>query len=1017
MTEKTFIWKCRDLCTLYENAVMSEDAKKQFYKTTPLIITFGSAVLSEFDINSFIELGQRIMRFKMNALTEREKFKLLSLLDKALQWCCVKYNISTWPLALAADIPNSIIKTGFIENKSENPNGVTLEKNSIVEVTCENTYENQCNAKRIFIDDSYIVADILPNTEITINFGDIKMKCIENINEKNIRCKVTSEGQLIDQSFFCVRGVIHRKPCLNDTDLEIIKFAKKLKFDIITLNLVRNASTVKQVRKLTAKQKPLLISAICEQEGLDNIDSIIKFGKPLYLSGDILQNTLDTGEMTSMDINNITNAILHKSGFVLRSFKNPDTLTVALRTLHDICSVVEPLSRINDNFMSICQQHKQPVTAALAATQGAILLAKLTHSLVIVVPTVSGRTVKQLTSISVDKIIIAITSSPMVAKQLQLYKGVLAILYDTDPEMPSVDIEKAIEMGMNVARLKTSHFTMHDKAKMLNNIEKASSFLAKKHGLLQFPCATCIELKTCVVQTGLLEEELAELWIEENSEVFLTNRITHYDKCNESQIFVDDPFLVSDVKIGMEINISQEEIIMVCVSKGEHSVKCTVTKGGYLRNMAYVCMRGAVRKRPYLSKKDAQLIKFAIEYQADMIIINYPRHAATINKIKKYLGTKVRRPILIAGISTQEGLMNIDDFVKEADGILLSREFLAYEVETALYNRMGAIQKLIAGKCRQAGKPFYVSGGIFEEALTSGIITTRDISDVTNAILEGASGVCLSETPNSYNLCETINMLNELCASVEPLCMDKTDFCDLVSQIKMPVNAAEACAISCATVANQTNARLIIVPTVSGRTAYLLNWMRPNSTVIAVSTKMTTIKLLKTFRSVVPLYYKGGSKKTWFQTVQARIVFALEYAVEQHWILYGDHYITLEKMTEGSSFCDTVRVWNVTLSKKNSIECPESYHDFNINTYKKKKHKPRSERKKVKVTEVKKTEEDSEVKSEKMETTEDQEKGESEEVKTEAKDEEGEDKEKQDGDKSETVKGDKSEINNNEGDQ
>lgn len=76
-------------------------------------------------------------------------------------------------------------------------------------------------------------------------------------------------------------------------------------------------------------------------------------------------------------------------------------------------------------------QHKQPVTAALAATQGAILLAKLTHSLVIVVPTVSGRTVKQLTSISVDKIIIAITSSPMVAKQLQLYKGVLAILYDS----------------------------------------------------------------------------------------------------------------------------------------------------------------------------------------------------------------------------------------------------------------------------------------------------------------------------------------------------------------------------------------------------------------------------------------------------------------------------------------------------------------------------------------------------------------------------------------------------------
>ncbi|CAH1647100.1 unnamed protein product [Spodoptera littoralis] len=589
-----------------------------------------------------------------------------------------------------------------------------------------------------------------------------------------------------------------------------------------------------------------------------------------------------------------------------------------------------------------------------------------------------------------------------------------------DPEMQMVDIEKVIEMGTNVARLKTSHFTKLDKAKMLDNIERASSFLANKHGLLEFPCATCIELKTCVVQTGLLEEELAELWIKENSEIILTNKISHYDKCNESVIFVDNPALTTDAKVGMEINISQEEIIMVCTAKSsEHSIKCTVTKGGYLRNMAYVCMRGAVRTRPYLSKKDVHLIRFAVEYETDMIIINYPRNVATINKIKKYLGTKIRRPIIIAGISTQEGLMNVDDFVRDADGILLSREFLAYEVEQELYKRMSSIQRLIAGKCRQAGKPFYISGGIFEEALNSGTMTTRDISDVTNAILEGACGFCLSETPNTYYLCETINMLNELCASVEPLCMDKTQFCELVSQIKMPVNAAEACAISCATVANQTNARLIIVPTVSGRTAYVLNWLRPNSTIIAVSTKTSTIKLLKTFRSVVPLYYKGGSKKTWFETVQARIGFALEYAVEQHWILYGDHYITLEKMTEGSSFCDTVRVWNVTLCKKNSIVCPESYHDFDINTYKKKKTRDRSERKKnkVRLSVIKKNEEDGDVNSEQIKKTDDEEKEESEDInKTEAKDEENEDEIKNEDENEELRGGDKSEINKSEGD-
>lgn len=100
-----------------------------------------------------------------------------------------------------------------------------------------------------------------------------------------------------------------------------------------------------------------------------------------------------------------------------------------------------------------------------------------------------------------------------------------------DPEMPSVDIEKAIEMGMNVARLKTSHFTMHDKAKMLNNIEKASSFLAKKHGLLQFPCATCIELKTCVVQTGLLEEVCIHICFSAYSLNYWTRTSTRFMSC------------------------------------------------------------------------------------------------------------------------------------------------------------------------------------------------------------------------------------------------------------------------------------------------------------------------------------------------------------------------------------------------------------------------------------------------------------------------------------------------------
>lgn len=47
-----------------------------------------------------------------------------------------------------------------------------------------------------------------------------------------------------------------------------------------------------------------------------------------------------------------------------------------------------------------------------------------------------------------------------------------------------------------------------------------------------------------------------------------------------------------------------------------------------------------------------------------MIIINYVRHIETLKKIKQYIGNKVKRPIIISGICTEEGLQNIDDIMR-----------------------------------------------------------------------------------------------------------------------------------------------------------------------------------------------------------------------------------------------------------------------------------------------------------------------------------------------------------------
>lgn len=75
-----------------------------------------------------------------------------------------------------------------------------------------------------------------------------------------------------------------------------------------------------------------------------------------------------------------------------------------------------------------------------------------------------------------------------------------------DANITPVDIQKMMEAGMNVARFKMSHTTRGEKQKILGKVDKAALALSKKHGLTDWPIATCVDLKTCIVKTGLLKE-------------------------------------------------------------------------------------------------------------------------------------------------------------------------------------------------------------------------------------------------------------------------------------------------------------------------------------------------------------------------------------------------------------------------------------------------------------------------------------------------------------------------------
>ncbi|XP_026322283.1 pyruvate kinase-like [Hyposmocoma kahamanoa] len=238
---------------------------------------------------------------------------------------------------------------------------------------------------------------------------------------------------------------------------------------------------------------------------------------------------------------------------------------------------------------------------------------------------------------------------------------------------------------------------------------------------------------------------------------------------------------------------------------------------------------------------------------------------------------------------------------------------------------MSSIQKSIAARCQQVGKPLFLSGGVLSNTVQTGELVCNEIADVTNALFDGVTGFMLLKAFDINYAIKAVKTLNEICCTVEPLIFKKSQFWRLSTEIKVPVNNAEAALMSAAMVANIIDARVIIMPTVSGRTAKALLWLRPSALIITVSTNPRTTRFLFTYRNIIPLMFTGQPDRHWAKTVHSRAVYALDFAISRGYLIHGDMYVTLQRSIEGITYCDMVRIFKVTTSGRHMLQCPEEY--------------------------------------------------------------------------------------------
>lgn len=445
--------------------------------------------------------------------------------------------------------------------------------------------------------------------------------------------------------------------------------------------------------------------------------------------------------------------------------------------------------------------------------------------------------------------------------------------------------------GMDVARFNFSHGDHEEQKKRLELLKSVREEL-------RLPVAALLDTKGPEIRTGLLRDG-KKVELKDGMAYVLTTRDV---EGNEEICHVNYEGLPGCVSPGTHILID-DGLIDLEVEKIEGTeVYCRVISGGELGQRKGVNVPKTRLDLPGLTEKDREDIRFGIEQGFDFIAASFVRNAEVIREIRQMLKEAGSQMKIISKIENEEGIENLDEIIRESDGIMVARGDLGVEIppQTLPY-----IQKTMIRKCNMACKTVIVATQMLDSMIRNPRPTRAEVTDVANAVYEGADAVMLSgETAMGKYPVEAVKMMAQICRDTEAHLDENFYRRRRVSQENMS-SVSNAVCYSTVSTAHDLHAKAIVAPSMSGFTARMLSKWRPVTPLIGLSPDAQVVRQMQLYWGVMPFQAKRA------ESTDILIYSSIELLKEKGIIAAGDLIVATAGIVHDLSSMEAIQHTNI----------------------------------------------------------------------------------------------------------